>query len=213
MSQQGKGTSYSFRGGGEDKMSDKILIIDNYDSFTYNLYQYIGEMNPSIEVYRNDRITVDEIKEINPTHIIISPGPGFPKNAGICIDLIISLAKYIPILGVCLGHQAIGEAFGAEIVHAKKLMHGKASEVRVDRECEIFRGLPERIQVGRYHSLIVNNEEIPSCFKITAETSEGEIMGLKHREYPVFGIQFHPESILTPEGKTILRNFMNVASQ
>ena len=150
MSQQGKGTSYSFRGGGEDKMSDKILIIDNYDSFTYNLYQYIGEMNPSIEVYRNDRITVDEIKEINPTHIIISPGPGFPKNAGICIDLIISLAKYIPILGVCLGHQAIGEAFGAEIVHAKKAYawQGFRGEGSRERYSEVFRKNPS----GRYHS-------------------------------------------------------------
>lgn len=191
-------------------MSDKILIIDNYDSFTYNLYQYIGEINPHIEVYRNDGITVEEIKEMNPSHIIISPGPGFPKDAGICIELVKSVGKYIPVLGVCLGHQAIGEAFGAKIVHAKRLMHGKASEVSVDRECEIFSGLPQRIQVGRYHSLIVHNEEVPSCLKITAETSEGEIMGLKHKEYPVFGIQFHPESILTPEGKTILRNFINL---
>lgn len=191
-------------------MSDKILIIDNYDSFTYNLYQYIGEINPHIEVYRNDRITVEEIKEMNPSHIIISPGPGFPKDAGICIELVKSVGKYIPVLGVCLGHQAIGEAFGAKIVHAKRLMHGKASEVSVDWECEIFSGLPQRIQVGRYHSLIVHNEEVPSCLKITAETSEGEIMGLKHKEYPVFGIQFHPESILTPEGKTILRNFINL---
>ncbi len=191
-------------------MSDKILIIDNYDSFTYNLYQYIGEINPHIEVYRNDRITVEEIKEMNPSHIIISPGPGFPKDAGICIELVKSVGKYIPVLGVCLGHQAIGEAFGAKIVHAKRLMHGKASEVSVDRECEIFSGLPQRIQVGRYHSLIVHNEEVPLCLKITAETSEGEIMGLKHKEYPVFGIQFHPESILTPEGKTILRNFINL---
>lgn len=124
-------------------MSDKILIIDNYDSFTYNLYQYIGEINPHIEVYRNDRITVEEIKEMNPSHIIISPGPGFPKDAGICIELVKSVGKYIPVLGVCLGHQAIGEAFGAKIVHAKRLMHGKASEVSVDRECEIFSGLPK----------------------------------------------------------------------
>ncbi|HHV28566.1 anthranilate synthase component II [Acetivibrio mesophilus] len=191
-------------------MKDNILIIDNYDSFTYNLYQYIGEISPFIEVFRNDRITLGEIEEMNPTHIIISPGPGFPKDAGICIEVIRKFGEYIPILGVCLGHQAIGEAFGGKVVHAKELMHGKASEVDVDRECLIFRNMPEKIRVGRYHSLIVQKEGLPECLKITAVTPDEEIMGVMHRSYPVFGIQFHPESILTPEGKEILRNFINI---
>jgi len=147
---------------------------------------------------------------MNPTHIIISPGPGFPKDAGICIEAIRKFGRYIPILGVCLGHQAIGEAFGGKVVHAKELMHGKASEVEIDRECLIFRNLPEKIRVGRYHSLIVQKEGLPECLKITAVTQDGEIMGLMHKSFPVFGIQFHPESILTPEGKAILKNFINI---
>ncbi|MCX7747517.1 MAG: aminodeoxychorismate/anthranilate synthase component II [Clostridia bacterium] len=187
-----------------------ILIIDNYDSFTYNLYQYIGEINPDIEVYRNDKITVSQIKDKNPSHIIISPGPGFPKDAGISIEVIREMGKTTPILGVCLGHQAIGEAFGGKVVHAKELMHGKASDVDVANRCKIFDSLPERIRVGRYHSLIVENETLPEELIITAKTTDGEIMGLKHKEYPVFGIQFHPESILTPDGKTMLRNFLEV---
>lgn len=187
-----------------------ILIIDNYDSFTYNLYQYIGEINPDIEVYRNDKITIDEIRQKKPTHIVISPGPGFPKDAGISIQLIRELGKEIPVLGVCLGHQAIGEAFGGKVVHAKELMHGKASDVEVSKECELFFNLPERVKVGRYHSLIVKKEGLPEKLRVTARTDDGEIMGLQHVEYPVYGIQFHPESILTPEGKTILRNFLNV---
>ncbi|WP_265443682.1 anthranilate synthase component II [Acetivibrio straminisolvens] len=191
-------------------MRDNILIIDNYDSFTYNLYQYVGEISPNIEVYRNDKITLEKIEEMNPTHIIISPGPGFPKDAGICIEAIRKFGKYIPILGVCLGHQAIGEAFGGKVVHANELMHGKASEVEIDRECLIFWNLPEKIRVGRYHSLIVQKVGLPECLKITAITPEGEIMGVMHKSYPVFGIQFHPESILTPEGKAILRNFIDI---
>ncbi|HOM02695.1 MAG TPA: aminodeoxychorismate/anthranilate synthase component II [Acetivibrio sp.] len=191
-------------------MKDNILIIDNYDSFTYNLYQYVGEISPHIEVFRNDKITLEEIEEMNPSHIIISPGPGFPKDAGISIEAIRKFGEYIPILGVCLGHQAIGEAFGGKVVHAKELMHGKASEVEIDRECLIFRDLPEKIRVGRYHSLIVQKEGLPESLKITAITPDGEIMGLMHRSYPVFGIQFHPESILTPQGKAILRNFINI---
>lgn len=147
---------------------------------------------------------------MNPTHIIISPGPGFPKDAGICIEAIRKFGKYIPILGVCLGHQAIGEAFGGKVVHANELMHGKASEVEIDRECLIFRNLPEKIRVGRYHSLMVQKVGLPECLKITAITPEGEIMGVMHKSYPVFGIQFHPESILTPEGKAILRNFIDI---
>ncbi len=188
----------------------KVLIIDNYDSFTYNLYQYIGEINPDIEVYRNDKITIEEVKEKNPSHIVISPGPGFPKDAGISIGLIKQLGSSIPILGVCLGHQAIGEAYGGKVVHAKELMHGKASEVTVDRECALFRTLSERLKVGRYHSLIVRGEDLPAELKITARTPDGEIMGLQHVSYPVYGIQFHPESILTLQGKEMLRNFLEM---
>ncbi len=188
-----------------------ILILDNYDSFTYNLYQYIGEVNSEVEVYRNDKITIEEIREKNPTHIVISPGPGFPKSAGISIQLIRELGPQIPILGVCLGHQAIAEAFGGEVIHADKLMHGKSSMINVDNECELFVGLPKSIEAGRYHSLIVGNNSIPDCLKVTAMGSESEIMGLKHKEYNIFGIQFHPESILTPDGKKILKNFLNVS--
>lgn len=187
-----------------------ILIIDNYDSFTYNLYQYIGEIDPEIEVYRNDKISINEIRQKNPSCIIISPGPGYPKDAGICVDLIRELGEHIPILGVCLGHQSIGEAYGGKVVHAKELMHGKASEVEIDRECELFRTLPRNIRVGRYHSLIVQNESLPLDLKVTARTLDGEIMGLKHKTFPVYGIQFHPESILTPDGKEILRNFLKI---
>lgn len=189
-----------------------ILIIDNYDSFTYNLYQYVGEINPEIEVYRNNKITVKEIMHKRPSHIIISPGPGFPKEAGISVSLIKEAGPYIPILGVCLGHQGIGEAYGGKVVHAKELVHGKATEVKIDRECELFASLPEKIKVGRYHSLIVENGSLPPELEVTAETPDGEIMGLKHKKYPVYGIQFHPESVLTPEGKTILRNFLGISN-
>jgi len=148
--------------------------------------------------------------ERKPSHIILSPGPGFPKDAGICVELIKRLGGRIPLLGICLGHQAIGEAYGAEVVHAKKLMHGKASIINVDVECELFKELPEKITAGRYHSLIVKKETVPMNLKITATTRDGEVMGLKHVEYPVFGVQFHPESILTPDGKQIIRNFLNI---
>jgi anthranilate synthase component 2 len=187
-----------------------IAMIDNYDSFTYNLYQYIGEINPEIEVYRNDKISVDELREKKPSHIIISPGPGFPKNAGISVQLIKELGGIIPILGVCLGHQAIGEAYGGIVVHAKELMHGKASEVEVSNACQLFRNLPERIKVGRYHSLIVKKDCLPQELEVIARTPDGEIMGLKHAKYPVYGIQFHPESILTSCGKEILKNFLEI---
>ncbi len=187
-----------------------ILIIDNYDSFTYNLYQYIGEINPDIEVHRNDKITIDEIRRKKPSHIIISPGPGFPKDAGISTEMIKELGSSIPILGVCLGHQAIGEAFGGKVVHAKELMHGKASEIEIDNDCKLFDSMPEKIRVGRYHSLIVQKELLPDILKVIASTDDGEIMGLQHKEYPVYGIQFHPESILTPEGKRILSNFLSI---
>lgn len=187
-----------------------IVIIDNYDSFTYNLYQYIGELEPDIRVFRNDRITVEEIKALKPTHIVISPGPGFPSDAGISVSLVRELGGTIPILGVCLGHQAIGEAFGGKIVHAEKLMHGKTSDVTVDTDCELFYTLPGNIRVGRYHSLVVEKKTLPAQLKITARTEDGVIMALQHKEYPVFGIQFHPESILTPSGKKILENFLAV---
>lgn len=191
-------------------MNSKILIIDNYDSFTYNLYQYVGEINPNIEVFRNDKITIEQIEKKDPSHIIISPGPGFPIDAGISIEIIKTLGKHIPLLGVCLGHQAIGEAFGGKVVHAKELMHGKASEIFINRECALFRALNEKIMAGRYHSLIVENESLPSSLKVTARAENGEIMGLMHETYPIFGIQFHPESILTPDGKKILSNFLNI---
>lgn len=187
-----------------------IAIIDNYDSFTYNLYQYIGEINPDIEVYRNDKIRVSELYEKKPSHIIISPGPGFPKDAGISIELIRELGQYIPVLGVCLGHQAIGEAYGGRVIHANELMHGKASEVEVLSQNDLFKGIPEKIVVGRYHSLIVEKQSLPQELKVIAKTMDGEIMGLKHIEYPVYGIQFHPESVLTPMGKSILNNFLNI---
>ncbi|MDQ2086792.1 aminodeoxychorismate/anthranilate synthase component II [Herbivorax sp. ANBcel31] len=189
-------------------MKNNILIIDNYDSFTYNLYQYIGEISPHIEVYRNDKITVEEIRKKNPTHIIISPGPGFPKDAGISIELVKELGEHIPMMGVCLGHQAIAEAFGGKVVHAKELMHGKASEIEIIKECSIFKSLPSKLKVGRYHSLTVEKDTIPDSLKVTARTEDGEVMGLKHESYPVFGIQFHPESILTPYGRAILKNFL-----
>ena len=187
-----------------------ILMIDNYDSFTYNLYQYAGELETDIEVYRNDKITVGEIREKRPSHFIISPGPGFPADAGVSIKVIKELGSEIPILGVCLGHQGIGEAYGARVLHARELIHGKASEIEITGDCILFKGLPRKITAGRYHSLIVEKENLPEELEITAVTGEGEIMGLKHREYPVFGIQFHPESILTSCGKTILRNFLSI---
>lgn len=187
-----------------------ILIIDNYDSFTYNLYQYIGEINPDIEVYRNDRITIPEIMGKNPTHIIISPGPGFPSDAGISVDVVKKLGNIIPVLGICLGHQAIGEAFGGRIIHARELVHGKASDIELDKECVIFKGLPEKIRGGRYHSLVVERKNLPPELVITAQTKDGEIMGLKHRQHHIYGIQFHPESVLTPHGKIILQNFLSI---
>lgn len=187
-----------------------IMIIDNYDSFTYNLYQYMGEINTDIEVYRNDMIGVDEIKRKNPSHIVISPGPGFPKDAGASIEIIRELGQIIPILGVCLGHQAIGEAYGAKVVHAKELVHGKASNVQINLECPLFESLAETIRVGRYHSLIVDEKTLTEQLMVTAKMENDEVMGLQHVSYPVFGIQFHPESILTRDGKRILRNFLNI---
>ncbi|MBR2280897.1 MAG: aminodeoxychorismate/anthranilate synthase component II [Ruminococcus sp.] len=186
-----------------------ILLIDNYDSFSYNLYQYIGEINPDIKVIRNDELSVDEIRELNPDRIILSPGPGRPENAGVIIEAVKKLGAEIPILGVCLGHQAICSAYGAEVTYAKQLMHGKQSEVRFDKNCLLFKNCPESAKVARYHSLAADETTVPDCLTVTAVTDDGEIMAVQHKEYPVFGLQFHPESIMTPDGKTMLKNFIN----
>lgn len=185
-----------------------IIIIDNYDSFTYNLYQYVGELNGDVAVYRNDALTVEQVAAKKPSHIIISPGPGFPAAAGISIEVVRKLGIQIPILGVCLGHQGIGEAYGGRVIHAPELLHGKASDIELLPGYALFKGLPSHITAGRYHSLIVERQTLPEELEITAVAGDGEIMGLKHREYPVYGIQFHPESILTPDGKVILQNFL-----
>ena len=185
-----------------------ILLIDNYDSFSYNLYQLIGEINPDIEVFRNDKITVEEISELNPECIILSPGPGRPKDAGICIDVVLNFTGKIPILGVCLGHQSICEAFGGKISHAKRLMHGKTSKISLDYDF-IFKGLPNEISVGRYHSLSLVEDTIPDCLDVISKAKDdGEIMAVKHKDFSVYGLQFHPESILTPDGLTIIKNFL-----
>lgn len=185
-----------------------ILLIDNYDSFSYNLYQLVGEINPDIRVIRNDEMTVEEIENLSPEKIIISPGPGKPEDAGICIDVIKHFAKKVPILGVCLGHQAICKAFGAAVSHAKSIMHGKESVIKTDTSSLIFKGLPKNITVARYHSLAAVDSTMPDCLKITATSDDGEIMAVEHRHFPVYGLQFHPESIMTPDGMTMLRNFM-----
>lgn len=185
-----------------------ILLIDNYDSFSYNLYQLIGEINPDIKVIRNDEMTVQEIKNLNPERIILSPGPGRPENAGIIIEVAKTLGKQIPTLGVCLGHQAICAAFGATVTYAKEIMHGKQSDVKFDTESLIFQGLPQVAPVARYHSLAADATTIPQELKVTALTTEGEVMAVQHRKYPIYGVQFHPESIMTPDGKTILNNFI-----
>lgn len=184
-----------------------ILLIDNYDSFSYNLYQLVGEIEPDIKVIRNDEMTVDEIKALNPDRIILSPGPGRPEDAGIIIDVVKTIHD-IPILGVCLGHQAICAAFGATVTYAKELMHGKQSDVKFDTDCPLFRGCPEIAPVARYHSLAADADTIPEELKITALTTDGEVMAVQHKEHPVFGVQFHPESIMTPDGKQMLINFI-----
>lgn len=184
-----------------------ILLIDNYDSFAYNLYQLIGEINPDIKVSRNDKITIDEIRDLNPECIILSPGPGKPENAGICIDIVKEFYDKIPILGVCLGHQAICVAFGGEISHAKRLMHGKSSDISLDYDY-LFKGLPSEINVGRYHSLSLVEDTLPEDFEIISKAKDdGEIMAVKHKNYNIYGLQFHPESILTSDGLVIMQNF------
>jgi len=185
-----------------------LLMIDNYDSFTYNLVQYFGELGETVEVFRNDKITVSEIAARHPDRLVISPGPCSPDEAGVSVAAIRELAGKLPILGVCLGHQALGQAFGGRIVRADRLMHGKTSPVFNDGRT-IFRGLPNPFPAGRYHSLLVRRETLPPVFEISAETKEGEIMALRHCDYPLEGVQFHPESVLTPSGKRILRNFLD----
>ena len=187
-----------------------LLVIDNYDSFTYNIVQYLGELGEQVEVRRNDHVTVREIEsELQPERIVISPGPGTPDTAGVSLDVIQRFAGLIPLLGVCLGHQAIGQAFGDRVIRAPELMHGKASEVIHDGRT-IFEGIPERFQAGRYHSLIVEKESLPDSLEISARTADDIIMGLRHRELKVEGVQFHPESILTSEGKQLLANFLKL---
>lgn len=187
-----------------------ILLIDNYDSFSYNLYQLIGEINPDIKVIRNDEMTIEEIKNLKPDRIILSPGPGRPEDAGIIMEVAKALGREIPILGVCLGHQAICAAYGATVTYAKELMHGKQSEVTFDKKCPLFKGCPEKALVARYHSLAVDKNTIPEELKITAVTTEGEVMAVQHKKYPVYGVQFHPESIMTPDGKQMLENFIHI---
>ena len=184
------------------------LLIDNYDSFSYNLYQLIGAFDPDIRVVRNDEVSVDEIQRLSPNRIVISPGPGKPSGAGICVELVKRLHTEIPILGICLGHQAIYEAFGGTVSYAAELMHGKASSVMVDVSNALFKGLPSTIQAARYHSLAGVKSTLPAVLKITAQTADGEIMAVCHREYPVCGLQFPPESILTPCGEAIIKNFL-----
>lgn len=184
-----------------------ILLIDNYDSFSYNLYQLIGEIEPNIKVIRNDEMSVEEIRELKPERIILSPGPGRPENAGVIIEVVKALGKEIPILGVCLGHQAICAAFGATVTYAKELMHGKQSNVKFDTDCPLFKGCSEG-PVARYHSLAAAADTLPECLKITARSLDGEVMAVQHSEYPIYGVQFHPESIMTPNGKTMLKNFI-----
>ena len=185
-----------------------VLLIDNYDSFSYNLFQYIGEINPDIKVIRNDEMTVSEIEKLSPDRIIISPGPGRPENAGIIVECAKTICQKIPTLGVCLGHQAICMAYGATVTYAKELMHGKQSIVKFSTSCPLFQGIEENAPVARYHSLAADNSTIPDCLEVTAVTEDGEVMAVRHRDYPIFGVQFHPESIMTPDGKKMLENFL-----
>jgi anthranilate synthase/aminodeoxychorismate synthase-like glutamine amidotransferase len=186
-----------------------ILMVDNYDSFTYNLVQYIGQLGEEVVIHRNNEISTADIQELRPDAIILSPGPCTPKEAGITVDVIKQFYKTIPIMGVCLGHQAIGYAFGADVVGAARIMHGKTSKIITDGRT-IFRGLPNPFIAGRYHSLSLERDSLPSCLEISAKTEEGELMGVRHRHYPVEGVQFHPESVLTPNGKRILKNFLEM---
>ena len=184
-----------------------LLMIDNYDSFTYNLVQYLGELGEEVRVFRNDEITLEQIEALHPSRIVISPGPCTPNEAGISVPLIRRFAGQLPILGVCLGHQSIGQAFGGKIVHATQLMHGKTSDIR-HKHAGVFHGLPNPLTATRYHSLVIEKKSLPACLEVTAWTDDGEIMGVRHRELPVEGVQFHPESILTEKGHDLLANFL-----
>lgn len=185
-----------------------ILLIDSYDSFSYNLYQLVGALNPDIQVIRNDEKTVAEIRAMAPSHILLSPGPGRPERAGVLMDVVQALGGEIPILGVCLGHQAICAALGGTVTYARQMMHGKQSQVTLDQTCPLFAGCPSRARVARYHSLAVDPASLPACLQVTAATDEGEVMAVRHKVYPIYGLQFYPESILTPNGKTMLQNFL-----
>lgn len=185
-----------------------ILLIDNYDSFSYNLYQLIGSIKPDIKVIRNDELSIPEIDALAPEAIILSPGPGRPADAGVCVESARHFAGRIPVFGVCLGHQSICEGFGATVSYARELMHGKQSQIKIDTDCSLFAGLPETIQGARYHSLAAREDTMPTELKVIARTDDGEIMAVKHRDYEVYGVQFHPESILTPQGRIILENFL-----
>ncbi|MCK9312828.1 MAG: aminodeoxychorismate/anthranilate synthase component II [Methanocorpusculum sp.] len=187
-----------------------ILLIDNYDSFSYNLVQLAGSFNTNIQVIRNDELTLEEIRILEPSHIILSPGPGYPRDAGVCEEVIARFKGEVPILGVCLGHQAICEVFGATITYAVQLMHGKKSNINIDSVCPIFEGLPTEIEAARYHSLIAKRETITSELEVIAEDDIGEVMAVRHKNYNIYGLQFHPESILTPKGYVIMKNFLSL---
>lgn len=189
-----------------------ILLIDNYDSFTYNLYQYFGTFTDEIRVVRNDAATLEEIRQMHPEKIVLSPGPKSPSEAGICMDVVKEFYREVPILGICLGHQCIGEAFGGTVSYAKSLYHGKQSEISHDGS-GIFEGIPSPVKVARYHSLAVQEDDLPECLEVTARTADGEIMAIRHKEYPVVGLQFHPESIYTEHGKRMIENFINGAKE
>jgi para-aminobenzoate synthetase component II len=186
-----------------------LLMIDNYDSFTYNLVQYFGELGEDVQVYRNDKITIEEIESLRPQRLVISPGPCTPKEAGVSVDAIRHFAGRLPLLGVCLGHQSLAAAFGGEVIRAERLMHGKTSMIHHDGKT-VFRNLPNPFEATRYHSLVVKRSTLPDCFVISAETAEGEVMGMRHRTLGIEGVQFHPESILTTSGKDLLRNFLKL---
>lgn len=186
------------------------MIIDNYDSFTYNLYQFIGHYNKEIKVFRNDKVTIEEIEKMKPTHLVISPGPKYPKDAGISVEAIKHFNGKMPILGICLGHQSIGEAFGGKVVRAQHILHGKTSKASVNEASPIFKGLGKEITIGRYHSLIVEKETLPEILEVTATDEKGEIMAMQHRKAPTYGLQFHPESILSECGMIMIKNFLEV---
>ena len=186
-----------------------LLVIDNYDSFTYNIVQYLGEMNVAMQIVRNDQITVEQVRELNPTRLLVSPGPCSPKEAGLSNDILREFGPKIPTLGVCLGHQCIGHVFGAKVIVNYRMMHGKTSQIKHNGK-DLFAGMPNPFPATRYHSLVIQRDSMPDCLEITAETEEGEIMGVKHKQFPVWGVQFHPESILTESGRMIFQNFLKL---